>query len=71
MFSASSRSRRFFIRSASVWMGRYFKEQCGVEDRRSDAALAAEWAAREAFYEEMKAAQYKQLEEEGAVTRYK
>jgi hypothetical protein len=55
----------------SAWFGKYLKEKCGVEDRRSDAALAAEWAQREEFYEFMKEAQYKQLREEGAVTRYK
>ncbi|MBQ9826530.1 MAG: SGNH/GDSL hydrolase family protein [Firmicutes bacterium] len=55
----------------SAWFGKYLKEKCGVEDRRSDAALAAEWAEREEFYEFMKEAQYKQLREEGAVTRYK
>ena len=55
----------------SAWFGKYLSEKCGVEDRRSDAALAAEWAEREAFYEYMKEVQYKQLREEGAVTRYK
>ncbi len=56
---------------ASRWFGKLLLEQPGVTDRRGDTALAARWSEKIGFYEAMKASQYKQLEETGAVTSYR
>ena len=55
----------------SAWMGKYLAENTAAADRRGDAELAQQWQERIEFYEAMKASQQKQLDEEGAVTRYR
>lgn len=39
---------------ASRWFGKLLQEQCGVEDRRNDAALCDIWASKVAIYNETK-----------------
>ncbi len=56
---------------SSVWFGKILLEQPGVTDQRGDAAIAADWQEKIEFYEKMKASQYKQLEENGAVTSFR
>ena len=55
---------------SSAWFGKILKEQPGITDRRGDSALAAKWQEKIDYYEEMRAAQEKQLRETGAVTNY-
>ena len=54
----------------SAWMGKYLSEKVGVTDRRSEAPLVENWNKKITFYEEMKASQYKQLEETGSITHF-
>ena len=40
---------------ASRWFGKVLQEQCGVADRRSDAAISTAWAEKCQTYHERKA----------------
>ncbi len=54
----------------AVWFGAYLRDNAGLEDHRGDNDLAAKWQSKIDYYEEMKAAQYRQLEEKGTVDSY-
>ncbi|MHB1452340.1 MAG: SGNH/GDSL hydrolase family protein [Saccharofermentanales bacterium] len=49
----------------SVYIGKVLRDRYGVADRRSDAGLRAVWQEKTSFYNDMKAAQYAELEEYG------
>jgi hypothetical protein len=54
----------------AVWFGAYLRDNAGLADHRGDNDLAAKWQSKIEYYEEMKAAQYRQLEENGKVDSY-
>ena len=56
---------------SSRYFGKLLLQQKGITDRRTDTELTKKWDEKIAFYEEMKASQYKQLEETGKVTSYR
>lgn len=56
---------------ASSWFGKILIKQPGVSDHRSDEAICARWQKKICFYEAMKAAQEKQLYENGTVTSFR
>ncbi|MHB8963596.1 MAG: SGNH/GDSL hydrolase family protein [Saccharofermentanales bacterium] len=49
----------------SVYFGAILRDRYGVADRRDDASLRTIWQEKTRFYNEMKAAQYAELEEYG------
>ena len=56
---------------SSRYFGKILLQQKDITDRRTDTELTKKWDEKIAFYEEMKASQYKQLEETGKVTSYR
>ena len=54
----------------AVWFGAWLRDNAGLADHRGDNALAAKWQSKIDYYEKMKAAQYRQLEEKGKVETY-
>lgn len=54
----------------SSWFGRYLRENTALPNRRGEAELEEKWSDKIKYYNEMAAAQYKQLEENGALTGY-
>ncbi|HCT92871.1 MAG TPA: hypothetical protein DF613_16045 [Lachnospiraceae bacterium] len=52
------------------YLGNFLSEEYGLADLREDAATAADWEEKVQFYEEMKAAQYEELEEYGEIVSY-
>ena len=56
---------------SSRYFGKLLLQQKGITDRLTDTELTKKWDEKIAFYEEMKASQYKQLEETGKVTSYR
>ena len=54
----------------AVWFGAYLRDNASLADHRGDNDLAAKWQSKIDYYEEMKAAQYRQLEENGKVDSY-
>jgi hypothetical protein len=54
----------------SAYLGAWLVENCGLTDHRSDEALAAVYEEKYQFYEEMKEAEQKELEEFGEIRSY-
>jgi hypothetical protein len=52
------------------YLGRFLSETYGLESQKDNETIAADWADKEAFYEEMKEAQYAELEEYGEIISY-
>ena len=52
------------------YLGKFLSEEYGLKDMRGDADTAAVWEEKINFYEELKAAQYKELEEYGELINY-
>jgi len=55
----------------SVWFGKYLSETDGVPDRRGDAEIAADWAKKVEFYNEIRDKQYAELAENGSLSGYR
>ena len=54
----------------AAWFGAWLRDNTGIADHRADNDVAAKWQPKIEYYEEMKAAQYRQLEETGKVETY-
>ena len=54
----------------SEWFGNYLKANTALPDRRTESNTCVIWEEKQKYYEEMKNAQYKQLNEEGKLTGY-
>lgn len=52
------------------YMGNYLVEQYGLKDMRNDKEICADWNDKVKFYNDMKEAQYKELEEYGEIISY-
>ena len=52
------------------YLGRYLKETYHLKDKRKDKAIVADWKKKEAFYDQLKEAQYKELEKYGEIRSY-
>jgi hypothetical protein len=54
----------------SEYLGAYLRDNCGLEDHRSDEALSEVYDAKYQFYEEMKQGQQQELDEFGEIRSY-
>jgi hypothetical protein len=54
----------------SSYFGRVLREEFDQKDRRGDAELASEWREKERAYDEMKAAQLREIEEYGEIRTF-
>lgn len=52
------------------YLGKFLSEKYSLTDLRGDADTAAEWERKTAFYEELKAAQYEELEKYGELVSF-